>query len=127
MGLLTEKLKAKFEQFPLGSQEGKGFDAECIAKFFVAAATWFITEASKEEDDYILFGYADLGFGPECSEWGYMSLNELEEVRTPMGFKVEQDRYAEGKTVRELCEEIGLEYNDFFSSRNDYGIEEDEI
>ena len=57
MGLLTEKLKAKFEQFPLGSQEGKGFDAECIAKFFVAAATWFITEASKEEDDYILFGY----------------------------------------------------------------------
>lgn len=42
-----------------------------------------------------------------------------------MGFKVEQDRYAEGKTVRELCEEIGLEYNDFFSSRNDYGIEED--
>ena len=58
MGLLTEKLKTKFEQFPLGSQEGKGFDAECIAKFFVAAATWFITEASKEEDDYILFGYS---------------------------------------------------------------------
>lgn len=56
-----------------------------------------------------------------------MSLNELEEVRTPMGFKVEQDRYAEGKTVRELCEEIGLEYDDFFSNRNDYGIEEDEL
>ena len=47
MGLLTEKLKAKFEHFPLGSQKGKGFDAECIAKFFVAATTWFITEASK--------------------------------------------------------------------------------
>ena len=93
----------------------------------MAAATWFITEASKEGDDYILFGYADLGLGAGCSEWGYMSLNELEDVRTPMGFKVEQDVYAEGKTVRELCEEIGLEYDDFFSDHNDYGIEVDEL
>jgi hypothetical protein len=44
-----------------------------------------------------------------------------------MGFKVEQDVYAEGKTVRELCEEIGLEYDDSFSDHNDYGIEVGEL
>ena len=72
-----------------------------------------------------MFGYADLGLGPGCSEFGYMSLNELESLRTPFG-KVGLDLNPEEKTIRELCEENGLEYDDFYSSHNDYGIEEDE-
>ena len=63
-----------------------------------------------------LSGYADLGLGPDCSEFGYFSLSELEDVTVPpYGLKVERDLYADGKTVRQLCDEIGLEYHDFMA------------
>ena len=131
MSLMRALLQDKFTEFPFESQEGLGFDAKCIAHFFVAAAHWFIsemevTEIGDGETDVIMFGYADLGLGPGCSEFGYMSLNELESLRTPFG-KVGLDLNPEEKTIRELCEEYGLEYDDFYSSRNDYGIEEDEL
>jgi hypothetical protein len=125
MSLMRKLLEDKIAEFPFESQEGLGFDAKCIAHFFVAAAHWFVSEMEVDGDDVIMFGYADLGLGPGCSEFGYMSLNELESLRTPYG-KVGLDLNPEEKTIRELCEENGLEYDDFFSSHNDYGIEEDE-
>ena len=118
MELMNDELRKKFEQYPLGSQDGKGFDAECIAKYFVGNCTWLATEAEfdDENEEVLLYGYADLGLGPDCSEWGYFSLSELEDVTVPpYGLKVERDLYADGKTVRQLCDEIGLEYIDYMS------------
>ena len=92
----------------------------------IPVTSYWIQDCSAAIEN-LLLRVTDLGLGADCSEWGYMSLNEVEDVRTPMGFKVEQDVNAEGKTVRELCEEIGLEYGDFFSDHNDYGIEVDEL
>ena len=126
MSLMGELLKEEIAEYPFGSQEGLGFNAKCIAHFFVAAAHWFISETEVDGDDVIMFGYADLNLGPGCAEFGYMSLNELESLRTPFG-KVGLDLNPEGKTIRELCEEYGLEYVDFYSNRNDYGIEEDKL
>ena len=34
MKLLTKELEKKFEKYPLYSQDGKGLDAEVIAKFY---------------------------------------------------------------------------------------------
>jgi hypothetical protein len=53
-------------------------------KFFfpASAATWFITEGSKEDDDMRLYGMCLLN-DPRDAEWGYVMLSELEtlEVR----------------------------------------------
>lgn len=118
MELINDELRKKFEKYPLECQDGKGFDAECIAKYFIGNCTWLATEAEidPETNDVLFFGYVDLGFGPECSEWGYFRLSDLQDVSvSPLGFRVERDLYADGKTVRELCDEIGLEYYDYMS------------
>lgn len=63
MKLLTKELEKKFEKYPLYSQDGKGLDAEVIAKFYnpYGHGTWLITEGDKQEDgDYLMFGYVQL-------------------------------------------------------------------
>lgn len=51
--------------------------------------TWFATEGSQEEDDFLFFGYV-IGFE---EEWGYFSLTELQEVTGPGGLTIERDLY----------------------------------
>jgi len=65
-----------------------------VVKFFnpAGAATWLATEL--DEDDDILFGLADLGFG--CPELGYFSLREIASVRLPFGLAIERDTSFEG-------------------------------
>ena len=47
MKLLTKEIISKFEKHPIGSQDGKGMDAEVLVKYFnpCDAGTWLITEA----------------------------------------------------------------------------------
>ena len=52
----------------------------------VGSATWLATEM---DEDGILFGLADLGFG--CPELGSFALAELEAVRLPFGLGIERD------------------------------------
>lgn len=42
---------------------------------------WHIVEAQQEENDFLLFGYCRSGLGDDCSEWGYIMLSQLLEVR----------------------------------------------
>lgn len=59
-----------------------------VVRFFnpVGLATWLATEL---DEDGILFGLADLGFG--CPELGSFALAELEAVRLPFGLGIERD------------------------------------
>lgn len=43
--LMTKELEKQFENYPLGSQDGKGEDAEVIVKYFnpCGRGTWLIT------------------------------------------------------------------------------------
>lgn len=96
MNLRPYEVIEKFEQFPLGSQEDKGFNAEVIVKYFnpFGAGTWLITEAEPQVDgDWLLFGLCHIYEW----EWGYVSLSELEKI----GF-IERDLYCKGKTVQEV-------------------------
>ena len=52
------------------------------------AATWLITEI---DEDGIMFGLADLGMG--CPELGYVSIDELESFKGPLGIGVERDMH----------------------------------
>ena len=102
MELLTDKIKQRFEKYPLCSQENKGMNSTVIVKYFnpVGAGTWLITEAEKQADgDWLLFGYCHIF----CWEWGYVSLKELQALRLPFGLTVERDLYiTDNATVKEL-------------------------
>lgn len=65
-----------------------------VVRFFnpVGSATWLATEI---DDDNILFGLADLGFG--CPELGSFSLDELETVQLPLGLRIERDLAFKGR------------------------------
>jgi hypothetical protein len=99
MKLLTKEIEQKLEHHPIGSQDKKGKDAEVVVKFFspVGAGTWLITEAEKQNNDWLMYGYCYI----TDWEWGYVSFNELKNVKLPFGLSIERDLYAEG-TVAEL-------------------------
>lgn len=92
MKLMTKELEKKFEKFPAGSQDGKGMEAEVVAKFFtpVGAGTWLITEGTPlPNGDWEFFGYCHI----TCWEWGYVLLSQLQSVRLPLGLGIERDLY----------------------------------
>ena len=91
-GLLTKALAREIP--PLYSQENVD-DPIVRAHFFNPGGSgdWWVTEGSAEGDDFVMFGFADIGMGPGNSELGYVSLNELESVRNPMGLSIERDKY----------------------------------
>lgn len=105
MKLLTKEIIAAFEKNPLYSHDGqKPEDVKIIVKFFnpCGAATWYITEATKQEDgDWLMFGWCDLGMG--CPELGYVSFNELASIKTkPFGLGIERDMYYGQHTLAEV-------------------------
>lgn len=91
--------------FPLRSQEGKGDSARVVAKFFFPAGryTFFATEGEEQDGDVLLFGYCVSPLGPDCDEWGYTSLAELQSVCV-RGLRIERDTSVPigVHTVREL-------------------------
>ncbi len=99
MELLTDDLRAVLP--PPYAQE-KVEDKIVYAKFFCPwnQWTWFVTEGSPEEDDFIFFGYVIGNF----SEWGYFSLNELQSVRGFGGLTIERDLHFTPKRKSEIPE-----------------------
>jgi len=97
MKLLTKELEKKLPA--LYSQDGKGEEAIAYAKFFnpVGHATWFVTEYDPEER--LFFGWAELF--PGCGEYGYVSLDELESAKLPMGLGIERDLHFKPRPVGE--------------------------
>lgn len=90
MKLITKEIEKRLEKYPLYSQDGKKEDAICQAKFFLCAGawTWYILEANLEEG--IAYGITITGNGE--GEYGYTSLEELQELRvTKFGLTVERD------------------------------------
>jgi hypothetical protein len=78
MKLLTKNLLEQFAS--IGCQDGTA-DPIVVAKFFNPGGpqTWYATEYEPETRAF--FGYVQLGFGESCDEWGYFSLDELQDLR----------------------------------------------
>lgn len=97
MELLTAELR---QHLPALYAQEKVADPIVYAKFFTPDSnwTWYVTEGSQEDDDFIFFGYV-VGFE---SEWGYFSLNELSSARGPLGLEVERDLYFELQPFSEI-------------------------
>ena len=74
----------------LYSQDGKGDDAIVYTKLFDPSGryTLYITEFDGKDR---LFGYCVSPLGPDCDEWGYASLAELQATRNRFGLGLERD------------------------------------
>ncbi len=99
MILLTPELRDQLRANDLGRCEAlrrgdPAPDPIPVVRFFnpVGAATWLATEL---DEDGILFGVADLGFG--CPELGSFALEELASIRLPFGLGIERDILFEGQ------------------------------
>ena len=97
MELLTEELR---KLLPALYAQEREKDPMVYIKFFTPAScwTWYVTEGSSEEDDFIFFGYV-IGFE---REWGYFSLSEFEDSCGPCGPMVERDLYFEPARFSEV-------------------------
>lgn len=97
---MTKELEKKFENYPIGSQEGKMEEAQVVVKYFnpCGAGTWLITEGEKQSDgDWLFFGYCHIVEW----EWGYVMLSELESIRLPFGLKIEREMYGTEGLVKD--------------------------
>lgn len=97
----------------LYSTDGTSFDDKTIhARLFAlgSAATWLIAEY--DPDERVVFCYCDLyGTGPQGgAEWGYTSLEELEELKFGLIPRVEVDAYFTPKPFKECISTGGLIY-----------------
>lgn len=100
MQLMTEELKRRLP--PLYTNEKRPVDEAVVhGKFFdpTGRLTFYITEFDGEDT---LFGYMVSPLGPDCDEWGYSSLAELQAVRGRLGLGIERDRYFQPCTFGEL-------------------------
>jgi Protein of unknown function (DUF2958) len=97
MQLLSEEIKKSLPA--LYSQESSP-NPIAHAKFFTPDAgwTWFVTEGSEEEGDWLLFGYV---IGLE-EEWGYFLLSEIEGIRGPLGLPGERDLWFQPAPINEV-------------------------
>lgn len=86
MKLLTKEIEAKLRR---NSRE-RPKDPKPVVKLFTpdAGATWLLTEL---DDDDVAFGLCDMGMG--YPELGYVSLEEIKEIRGRFHLPVERDRW----------------------------------
>ena len=97
MELIPNELKNNIPS--LYEQEGKGSNAIAYVKLFTPDSnyTWFITEYSEEEN--ICFGLITT---LEEKELGYFSLDEISNIKGPLGLKVERDISFKSSKLKDL-------------------------
>ena len=100
MKLLTKAIEKTLPA--LYTHDGKSAaEVPIVAKFFTPDSnwTWYCTEGEKQPDgDWLLYGLVD-GFEKEL---GYFSLNELIQVRGPLGLPIERDMWFDGHTLGDV-------------------------
>lgn len=79
-----------------GSPGERGKDHAPVVKLFLSGSgsTWLLTELDPEEPTFA-FGLCDLGMG--FPELGYVDLDEIMEVRSKLGLRIERDLSFKGK------------------------------
>ena len=81
MKLLTPEIEERLSQVPLYTTDGMPI-REVLVTFYhlFSRWTWYVVEAEKQDNDWLMFTYCKSGLGEDCDEWGYVLLSQLEEV-----------------------------------------------
>ena len=77
MNLMTKEVEELLSGYPIGSQAEESIERQrLLVRFYLPTtrAEWYVSEGSKEGDDWMFFGYVR---GIE-SEWGYFHLSEIQ-------------------------------------------------
>ncbi len=101
--LLDDALRSSL---PKLRQQSDVSDPIVFAKFFFPASgwTWFVTEGeATDNDDFLFFGYV-IGFE---AEWGYFTLNELEQVNVK-GIVIERFGYFEPSKLSRCLSDMNV-------------------
>lgn len=104
----TQTIRQKLLANGARSAAGEVIDPIPVVKLFTpdANAIWLLTEIDPINPD-IAFGLCDLGLG--CAELGSVSLNEIRNLRGPMGLSVERDKiYSESRTLSVIAKTAKL-------------------
>lgn len=100
MKLLTKEILAKLP--PLYSTEHIPTDDKiAVVKFFFPSGRYTFYAVEYSPEDKLFFGYCVSALGPDCDEWGYTSLTELEETQV-RGLKMERDIYFKPTKMSEV-------------------------
>ncbi len=102
MKLLTKAIRKMLP--PMRATENTPEDQKiAVVKFFnpMGRTTWYGIEFDGVD---LFFGYAVSSLGPDCDEYGYFSLAELESIRLPMGLKIERDLYFKPQLLKPLID-----------------------
>jgi len=106
MKLITSELARKIPS--LEKSADKTIDQQHVyVKLFnpCGSQTWYIVAYDKATKE--AFGFVDLG-DSENAELGYISISELENLRLPMGLKIERDLWFEKMPLKEVMEKIKI-------------------
>lgn len=106
MKLITKAIENALNKMGYRSQDGMGRDAKVIARYFRGNATWYVLE---KDEGANVFGLVDLGYG---FEYGYFSMDELEQINKAYVLGVERDSFVKPlkQTLGELMDLYGEVY-----------------
>lgn len=96
--LITKAIETAFaKQGDTSELESK--DIKIVAKFFdpMGAGTWYVYDRDPDCHDR-LWAFCNLG-DSSCAECGTVSLSELEEIRLPLGMKIERDIHFDSLSI----------------------------
>lgn len=104
--LLTQEILDRFAE--IGRDENTPFEEKLvICKFFNPYGRWTYYATEFDPEDRIFFGYCVSNLGADCDEWGYQSLDEIEETGVRMGgylLPFERDCYFEEQKFKDIKE-----------------------
>ena len=117
--LITEEVLKALKDYPLYTQDGKQKDAVCVCLFTIGNVRLYILEGQPEGNDFTLYGIVA---GLFETEYGYISANELQEIKVnadcyELGILVvEQDKSFKSCKLKEIKDD---ELQNFLSSLYD--------
>ena len=95
--MLTKEIEKKLPKL-YDTENVPESDKVLVVKYFCPWNSWTWYGVEYNPDERLFFGYVE-GFE---KEWGYFSLDELEEVRGPGGLKIERDYYFNPKKFSQI-------------------------
>jgi len=81
-------------------------DKQVVAKFFdpTGRFTYYMMEYDPEER--MAFGWCVSPLGPDCDELGYMTIDEMEEVKGRFGLGIERDQSFTPRPFRDIAPDL---------------------
>tara|TARA_Y100000310_G_scaffold297893_1_gene331297 strand:+ start:3699 stop:4061 length:363 start_codon:yes stop_codon:yes gene_type:complete len=96
MKLLTKAILNKLNSTPLGTYDDTpAHEIPVIVKFFMPAGryTFYVIEADKIEDDFIMYGFCVSPLGSDYDEMDTASFHEIEDAVGRFNCRMERDRF----------------------------------